>query len=185
MNQVVLVDDEEQVREAARQTLELAGYRVLDFAAADRALGAIEDDWPGVVVSDVRMPGMDGIELMRACRALDADLPVILVTGHGDVSMAVEAMRDGAYDFIEKPYRADRLADVVRRALDKRALVLENRALRSKLATRPGLESRLIGRSDSAVHLRHVIEDIADTDVDVLVNGETGTGQGTGRALPA
>ena len=177
MNQVILVDDEQQVREASRQTLELAGYQVLDFAAADPALQAIGDDWPGVVVSDVRMPGMDGLELMRACRALDADLPVILVTGHGDVSMAVGAMRDGAYDFIEKPYRADRLTDVVRRALDKRALVLENRALRSELAARPGLEARLIGRSDSAIQLRRRIAEIADTDVDVLLEGETGTGK--------
>jgi len=175
--EVLLVDDEPQVRLASRQTLELAGYRVRDRASAARALECLHRDWHGVVVSDVRMPGIDGLELMRRCAALDLDLPVILITGHGDVAMAVRAMRDGAYDFIEKPFAAERLADTVRRALEKRTLVLENRSLRSELAGQADIARRIIGRTPVIEQLRARVADLADTEVNVLLHGETGTGK--------
>ena len=141
------------------------------------ALDRLSRDWAGIVVSDVRMPGMTGLELMRACRELDRDLPVILVTGHGDISMAVEAIRDGAYDFIEKPFRAEMLVDVVKRALEKRALVLENRALRSELDAHGEAEVRIIGKTSEMERVRAAIDDVADTNADVLIIGETGTGK--------
>ena len=174
---VVFVDDEEDVREAARQTLDLAGYQVEVLATAPPVLELISRDWPGIVVADVRMPLMDGRELMRRCLAIDPDLPVVLVTGHGDISMAVQAMRDGAYDFIEKPFRSELLLDVVKRALEKRSLVLENRRLRSALDYRESPEDLIIGSSRAIRQVHEAIHRLAGADVDVLIVGETGTGK--------
>jgi two-component system C4-dicarboxylate transport response regulator DctD len=125
----------------------------------------------------MRLPKADGMEVLRRCQAMDADLPVIIITGHGDVTLAVEAMRSGAYDFIQKPFAPDLLVDVVRRALDKRALTLEVLDLRRRLAQRDGIESKLIGRSPQMARVRQLVSDVAATRVDVLVRGETGTGK--------
>jgi two-component system C4-dicarboxylate transport response regulator DctD len=101
---VILVDDEEDIRLATGQTLELEGHDVTTFARGDRALERIGRDFDGILVSDIRMPVMDGLELLRAARERDPELPVILITGHGDVPLAVEAIRAGAYDFVQKPF---------------------------------------------------------------------------------
>ena len=123
------------------------------------------------------MPGMDGLELMRRIREGDKGLPVIIITGHGDVPMAVKALRDGAYHFIEKPFASERLVEVARHALDKRKLVLENRRLRSELAGYTGLDQKLVGRTRAMNHLREQIHNFARTDADILILGETGTGK--------
>jgi two-component system C4-dicarboxylate transport response regulator DctD len=120
---------------------------------------------------------MDGLELLRRCLALDRELPVVLVTGHGDVSMAVQAMREGAYDFIEKPFPSEQLIEVARRALEKRALVMQVRALRGQLRARGALEATVIGRSHAMERLRQRLAAIAASGADVLVYGETGTGK--------
>ncbi|MCU7809045.1 MAG: sigma-54-dependent Fis family transcriptional regulator, partial [Candidatus Thiodiazotropha sp. (ex Semelilucina semeliformis)] len=130
---VIFIDDEKHIRIANAQTLELAGYQVHAMDGAESALHLLSHDWPGVVVSDIKMPGMDGMEFLQQARAIDHDLPVILITGHGDIAMAVKAIREGAYDFIEKPFAAEQLVETVKRALDKRALTLENRCLRLEL----------------------------------------------------
>lgn len=174
---VILVDDEPHVLSGGRQTLELADLQVIACAGGDEALRHLASDWPGVLVTDVKMPRMDGFDLMARVRRLDPDLPVVLVTGHGDISMAVQAIRDGAYDFIEKPYRGELLVDVVRRALEKRRLVMENRALRSELSEKAGDEPVLIGKSPAIGRMRQIIANVADTDADVLILGETGTGK--------
>lgn len=174
---VIVVDDEEHVRRAMQQTLELAGFEAHACAGAGEALQRLSREWTGVVVTDVRMPGMDGLALLHQAREIDPELPVVLVTGHGDVAMAVEAMRAGAYDFIEKPCPAGKLTDVVRRALEKRSLVLENRALRRELNAQQGLEALLIGRSAGMERLRKMVRNLAEIDVDVLIMGETGAGK--------
>lgn len=174
---VILVDDEPHVLSAGKQTLELADLNVIACPNAEVALSHVASDWPGVVVSDVRMPRVDGFELLKRLRSLDTDLPVVLVTGHGEISMAVQAIRDGAYDFIEKPYRAELLIDVVRRAMEKRRLVLENRVLRSELREKGGEGPVIIGKSPAIVRLRQIIANVAETDADVLILGETGTGK--------
>ncbi len=174
---VIFIDDEQSVRQANAQTLELAGFEVRAFARAEDALPRIDSDWPGVVVSDIRMPGMDGLELLKRLQGLDAELPVILVTGHGDVSMAVQAMRDGAYDFIEKPFSVDRLVDTVRRAASRRALNLENRRLRRELEMQSAPGPRIVGNTPAMKRLRDTIARLADTDADILIQGETGTGK--------
>jgi len=120
---------------------------------------------------------MDGMELMRRALEIDPALPVIIVTGNGDVELAVQAMRDGAYDFLEKPYNPAELVAVIRRALDKRRLTLENRALRNQVGGRDAIEARLIGRSEVMVHLREQVRAVAATEADALITGETGTGK--------
>lgn len=127
---VILVDDDRALRRATRQTLELAGFDVADFPNALDALNSVTSAYDGVVVTDVRMPQIDGLQLFARIKAVDAELPVILITGHGDIPMAVQAIQDGAYDFIAKPFAADRLVHSIRRAWETRRLVLENRALR-------------------------------------------------------
>ena len=173
---VVFVDDDPALREANSQTLELAGMDVTALPNARAALDLLTADFSGVVVTDVRMPGIDGLQLFRALHERDPDLPVILVTGHGDIGMAVEAMRQGAYDFIPKPYPADRLLATVRNALDKRRLVLENRQLK-QLAHDAGASLPLIGDTPVMQRLRRTVRHLADADVDVLIEGETGTGK--------
>jgi two-component system C4-dicarboxylate transport response regulator DctD len=174
---VMFVEDDEQLRLATVQTLELAGLNVLPFERAAAALARLTPDFPGAVVSDIRMPGMDGLELLTRIRAIDSDIPVILVTGHGDVPMAVSALHDGAFDFLAKPFAADRLLVAIRRALDRRALVMENRRLRAAAAATAQEQSPLIGESAPMVRLRATIDQLAETDVDILVEGETGTGK--------
>ncbi len=174
---VILIDDEHHIRMAAGQTLELAGYEVTTLEQAEPALALIGTDWPGVVVTDINLPGIDGLELMRRVRAIDADLPVILITGHGDISMAVGAIREGAYDFIEKPFASELLLDVVRRALDKRSLTLENRHLRDELEAQNAPGPRIIGNSPGIRALRQLSRSVADMPADILIQAETGCGK--------
>ncbi len=174
---VIFIDDEKHIRIANGQTLELAGYAVHLFDRAEAALPLVSHDWPGVVVSDMKMPGMGGMEFLQQALAIDRDLPVILITGHGDIAMAVQAIRKGAYDFIEKPFAADQLIETVRRALDKRTLTLENRSLRQELQAQSAPGPRIIGRTPAMQRLRATIAQLADTDADVLIHGETGTGK--------
>ena len=148
--QVIFIEDDELVRRASVQSLQLAGFAVSGYGSVEAArsmLDASGDEFEGVIVSDVRLPGASGLELLAHCREHAPDVPVILVTGHGDISMAVQAMREGAYDFVEKPFAAERLVETVRRALERRRLLLENVALRRELAVRDALVPRIIGRS--------------------------------------
>ncbi|MEQ9329515.1 MAG: response regulator, partial [Rhodospirillales bacterium] len=168
---VIVIDDEQHLRTACEQALELAGLTVECHARADLALAGINAAWPGVVVSDVRMPGMDGLELLRRVMAIDPEVPVVLMTGHGDVPMAVRAIRDGAWDFIEKPFPSDLLVGAVKRALEKRRLVIENRSLLSALDAVDPLERRLVGQHAGMVALRRQVTGFAATDADVLIEG--------------
>ncbi|MGH8335449.1 MAG: sigma-54-dependent transcriptional regulator, partial [Gammaproteobacteria bacterium] len=133
--------------------------------------------FPGIVISDVKLQGIDGLTLLQQLQQIDPTLPTILVTGHGDISIAVEAMRRGAYDFIEKPFSSEQLVDVAQRALEKRHLTLELQSLRQKLDNRDGIETKILGRSPGMEKLRRIILEMADTDANVLVLGETGTGK--------
>lgn len=175
--QVVLVDDDPHLRKALSQTLDLAGLKVLGLDDARGLAERLAGDWPGVVVSDIRMPGMDGLQLLEQLQALDPELPVLLITGHGDVQLAVQAMRAGAYDFLEKPFPSEQLLDSVRRALALRRLVLDNRSLRLALADRQLLSARLLGQSPGMLRLREQIGALAGTQADVLILGETGAGK--------
>lgn len=174
---VFFVDDDEDLRDAIQQGLELAGYEVAAFASAEPMMERTVRNVYGVLVTDIRMPHVDGLKLMRRVLDMDPAFPVILITGHGDVPLAVEAMRAGAYDFIEKPFPVATLCNVVARGLDKRRLVLENRMLREQLDDRVGLEGMLVGKSARMEALRQTVAALAATDADVLIQGETGSGK--------
>jgi len=170
-----LIEDDPIVRRGSEQALSLADMEVRGFADAEAALAALEVERPWAVVSDIKLPGRSGMDLLRDIRQLDRELPVILVTGHGDVSMAVQAMREGAYDFIEKPFSSDRLVETVRRAVERRALLVENRRLREQLPD--GGVMPIIGQSPGMQDLRRKVAALAPTDVDILIHGETGSGK--------
>lgn len=171
---ILFVDDDAALREANAQTLDLAGLAVETFADAQSVLPRIAADFAGIVITDIRMPGMDGLELRAAIHAIDPDIPVVLITGHADVTMAVRALHDGAFDFLAKPFAADHLVGVARRALAHRALILDNRRLTAAAAA---IDSPLIGESPAMVRLRETIAQLAQADIDVLIEGETGTGK--------
>lgn len=175
---VALVEDEPDLRDATMQTLMLEGAEVVGFPDARAALAWLDADYPGVVVSDVRMPGIDGIGFFAQLREIDPDLPVILTTGHGDIAMAVAAMKNGAADFLTKPYASADLIRAVRAAAGRRALALENRRLREE--TRRSAGGAIIGPSAAAERLRSVIEGVARSEIDVLLSGPAGSGKSHG-----
>ena len=174
---VLLVEDDDDVRVSTAQALKLAGLEVDSFPSAERARGQIGPGAPAVVVCDVRLPGISGTEWLRELRTADAELPVILITGHGHIAMAVEAMREGAYDFIEKPFTSERLVAIVRHAIERRQLTLQVRALRDALENWHGIQAVLIGRSAQMQQVRRTVMTLAETSADVLIYGETGTGK--------
>ncbi len=176
-NRVIFIDDEKHIRQANTQTLELADMVVTSFESAEQALPQIDKDLQGIIICDIRLPQMDGMTFLNTVRTIDKDLPVILITGHGDISMAVQAMRDGAYDFIEKPYSSERLVKTVQRALEKRTLTLENRNLRRELEAQRTPGPRIIGKTEKIERLRSTIAQVADAGADVLISGDTGTGK--------
>jgi two-component system C4-dicarboxylate transport response regulator DctD len=173
---ILFVDDEAAMRHAVTQWLGLAGFEMLVHEKATSALSTVSADFPGILVTDLKMEGMDGMELLRRSQQIDPELPVVVITGHGDVEIAVEAMRLGAYDFIEKPFAPERFLEVVRRACEKRQLVVENRRLRRAVSEQT-LSGRIIGTSTAAERLRTSVAELAGTDVSVIVYGETGVGK--------
>lgn len=175
--EVLFIDDEKHIRQANRQTLELADLDVHCRDCAEKGLELVNREWSGIIVCDIRLPNMDGMQFLTEVQKIDPDLPVILITGHGDISIAVQAMRDGAYDFIEKPYSSERLVKTVLRGLEKRSLTIENRNLRRELELHSAPGPRIIGRTPIMEQLRTTIAQVADTGADVLVLGETGTGK--------
>src|SRR5215813_959707 len=170
---ILFVDDEAAMRQAVTQWLELAGFELMVHQDAGSAAAKLNAAFPGIVVTDLKMEGMDGLALLQRAQETDPELPVVVITGHGDVQTAVEAMRLGAYDFIEKPFAPERLLEIVRHAGEKRALVIENRRLR-RAVSEPTLAARLIGTSRTAEALRAQIAELAGTDVSVVLYGETG-----------
>lgn len=172
---VVLVEDDDALREATAQALALEGFAVEACSNGADALRRIDPDFAGVVVSDVRMPGIDGIELFARLRAPDPEQQVIFTTAHGDVALAVDAMKNGAFDFFTKPYSFDRLANAVRQAGQKRALVLENRRLREAVHSRR--QPHLPGSSPAAERLRRLVGEVARTGIDLVIEGAPGSGK--------
>ncbi|RMQ49782.1 Sigma-54 dependent transcriptional regulator/response regulator [Pseudomonas cichorii] len=177
LNSVIVVDDEAPIRQAIEPWLTLSGFRVQVYSRAEECLEHLPEHFPGVILTDVRMPGMGGLELLARLQALDKDLPVILLTGHGDVPMAVEAMREGAYDFLEKPFSPQTLLTNLSRAMEKRQLVLENRRLTEQADARTQLDATLLGVSPSLQVLRRNVLELSQLPVNVIIRGETGSGK--------
>ena len=131
---IAIVDDEQDMRQSINQWLALSGYDTETFASAEDALKVLGPEYPGIVISDIKMPGMDGMQFLKKLMGNDSALPVIMITGHGDVPMAVEAMRVGAFDFLEKPFNPDRMSELAKKATGARRLVMDNRLLRKELS---------------------------------------------------
>jgi two-component system C4-dicarboxylate transport response regulator DctD len=174
---VMFVEDDPAVRAATAQTLDLAGFGLESHASAESALKNLREYFPGILLVDYQLTGMDGIALLERAMVIDRSLPVIIITGHGDISIAVKAMRAGAYDFLEKPVSNEFLIGVVTRAMEKRRLTFEVCDLRRRLEQKTGIESTLIGDSPSIVALRNSILKLSDVTPDVLIHGETGSGK--------
>tara|TARA_R110002167_G_scaffold202616_1_gene406438 strand:+ start:40583 stop:41914 length:1332 start_codon:yes stop_codon:yes gene_type:complete len=174
---IAIVDDEKDMRQSISQWLALSGFDTETFASAEDALKGLSTNYPGIVVSDIKMPGMDGMQFLRKLKGLDSSLPVIMITGHGDVTMAVEAMRIGAFDFLEKPFNPDRMTELAKKATQARRLTLDNRALRRELSDGTALIKKLIGNSPAMERLKEDILDLGQADGHVLIEGETGTGK--------
>jgi two-component system C4-dicarboxylate transport response regulator DctD len=172
---ILLVEDDDAVSRSIAQAFRLEKVALHVCTSVEQALPFISDPTVGVVVSDVRLPGQDGFAMLAAVRRVDTELPIVLITAYAHIALAIQAIREGAYDFIEKPFSVDRLVDVVRRALEKRRLVLDNRRLRDALREQDG--SLLVGHSPAIERARQRVAALAAVDVDILINGETGTGK--------
>lgn len=175
---VILIDDDVDLIQALQQAFELEDMSVQSFRNPLKALKAIRADFDGAIVTDVRMPEMDGLDLFKKIQAIDPKIPVIVMTGHADVPMVLSSLRDGVFDFLAKPVSTDQLISSVRRGCETRTLILENRRLRdlTHLTTQKDL---LIGESIAMTQLREMVAQIAKADVDILLEGETGTGKRT------
>jgi len=174
---IMIVDDEMDMRQSVSQWLALSGYDTETYASAEEALSHLSPDYAGIVVTDIRMPTMDGMTFLKKITAMDSTLPVILVTGHGDVPLAVEAMRLGAFDFLEKPFDPDRMTEIAKRAAQNRRIALDSRALRRELSDGSGLVEKLIGTSGVMQRLREDLLDWGQADGHALIDGEIGTGK--------
>lgn len=172
---VVFVEDDPALRDAMCQSLRLEGLSVDGHERATTALKTLSPDFGGVVVSDIRLPGMDGLEFFEAIQEFDPELPVIFTTGHGDVAMAVDAMKQGAADFLTKPYSSAALIAAIRRAAETRALVIENRKLKAQLRERE--DTGLIGSSDRIRRIEGLVGEVSRTDLDIVLTGPVGTGK--------
>jgi len=174
---VLIVDDEPLIGSALMQLFELEGIPAIATTTPKSLPEQLHLNWPGVVITDVNMPQLDGISLMCNLLTKDKDLPIILLTGFGDIAMAVQALKQGAYDFLEKPFNNEHILDVVKRALEKRELTLENRKLKRELESQSLPGPRILGRSPGIEQMKHIIHQVIDMPADVLIEGETGTGK--------
>jgi two-component system, NtrC family, C4-dicarboxylate transport response regulator DctD len=176
-SKVIIIDDDQTIIEALTEMLELEGFQIISYLHADKAINALDHNSTAVILSDVRMPKMDGLSLLARIQALDNELPVILMSGHGDIPMAIEAMKEGAYDFLEKPLQPAQLINQLQRAVEKRQLVLENRKLKQNIAQQTGLEALIIGESAAIKSIRQHISSLAQANIDTIIYGETGCGK--------
>jgi two-component system, NtrC family, C4-dicarboxylate transport response regulator DctD len=172
---IAVVDDESDIRSGLCQMLELEQLNPISFADAESALAQIDATFPGIVISDLRMPGLDGSGLFDRLFRCDPELPVIMMSGHGDIATAVDLVRRGAYDFLSKPFEGNALIASVRRALEKRSLVLENRSLRDQPIRYA--YGAILGESPEIEQLRQTLTQLAQADIDVMITGESGVGK--------
>lgn len=171
---VLIIDDDRMMRQSLVDLVEAAGWTAKALARATDAERWIAQFQPDVILSDLRMPDMSGLELLQS---LDTGPPVILISAHGDIPMAVEAMNHGAYSFVEKPYEPKRLLQILDHAADQHTMRKGNRRLRERLQQLSGLDRVLLGETPEMHRLREIIAAVADSEASVLIHGETGTGK--------
>ena len=170
---ILVVDDEAEIRRSVRMILEYDGYDVLEASSGPEGVALAEKESPDLVFLDVKMPGMDGLEALQRIRAVNDTLPVVIISGHGTVSTAVEATKAGAFDFIEKPLASERVLLTIRNALDQTRLADENRSLKRAVEVR----HQMVGESPALRHVWDAIKRAAPTNATVLLLGESGAGK--------
>ncbi|WP_281985089.1 sigma-54-dependent transcriptional regulator [Thalassorhabdomicrobium marinisediminis] len=174
---IYLVDDDTDFREATCELLESSGLRVAAFASGQAMLDRLDPEWAGAILCDVRMAGLDGFAVLKAAREIAREIPFIMITGHGDIRLAIAAIKAGAYDFIEKPVQPDVLISTMTRSVAARNLLLENRRLRRRVQSRSGLGGMITGRSTVMRDIRSQVLRLAGLPVSVCIFGEAGTGK--------
>ncbi|WP_162652223.1 response regulator [Lentilitoribacter sp. Alg239-R112] len=176
-NQILLIEDDDALRFSLAQAFDLEGFKVIQSSNFDQARRTIRANFNGVILSDIRMPGKDGFDVLQYSQGADPDLPVVLLTGEADVPMALRAMRQGAYDFIEKPCKVDYLIEVMKRALEQRQLVLRNRKIERDLARNDLAAVNFPGNSAATKDLRKAIRAAANTNSNIHLSGPEGIGR--------
>src|SRR5438876_2441767 len=172
-SRVLVIDDEAAIRDSLRMTLESEGHEVVGAATGPEGLALAERESPDLVLLDVKMPGMDGLEVLDRLRGMNDGVPVVVISGHGTISTAVEATKKGAFDFIEKPFASDRVLVSLRNALDQRQLRDENRSLKRAVEVR----HQMIGDSPALRQVMAAVARAAPTNATVLIQGESGVGK--------
>ncbi|MGC0119435.1 sigma-54-dependent transcriptional regulator [Pseudoalteromonas piscicida] len=173
---LLIIDDEQSIRDALKQLFEIEGYSVQCFSSATPALKKLSRQFSGVVLCDINMPEINGIQFLEQVMQFDSELPVVFLTGFADVEVAVKAIQKGAYDFFEKPV-SEPLLDCIERALDKRRLVMENRELKAQVKKKSAPGVRILGETKQMQQMLYLLDAVIDTPADVLIEGETGTGK--------
>jgi two-component system, NtrC family, nitrogen regulation response regulator NtrX len=172
-SRILVIDDESAIRDSLRMTLEYEGYEFVGAATGQEGLALAEREAPDLVLLDVKMPGMDGIDVLERLRNLNDQLPIVVISGHGTISTAVEATKKGAWDFIEKPFASERILVSLRNALDQRQLRDENRSLKKAVEVR----HQMVGESPVLKQIMAAISRAAPTNATVLITGESGVGK--------
>ena len=174
---IVIIDDDQEVASALSEMLELEGFTVAVFYSAEQALQTLNVNSPAIILSDVRMPKMGGLSLLGQIQKLDSSLPVILMSGHGDIPMAINAMEKGAHHFLEKPLDPEKLVSLLNQASQQRRLVLESRTLQKDLRQLSGIEKFIIGKSEAIISIRQSVLALSQVNVDTIIYGDTGSGK--------
>lgn len=173
MAKILVIDDEKSIRNALTDILEFEKHQVDAVENGLSGLEKMQAETYDVIFSDIKMPQMDGLELLQRAVEMGVETPIVMISGHGNIETAVESIKKGAYDFIEKPIDLNRLLVVVRNALDKKTLVAETKKLKKKI----GKQYEMVGESEPIKHLRAMIERVAPTDARILITGDNGTGK--------
>jgi two-component system, NtrC family, nitrogen regulation response regulator NtrX len=173
MANILIIDDEQAIRKTLTEILRFEGYKIDEAADGEEGLKKFSDTAYDLVLCDVKMPKMDGIEFLEKSRAINSDVPIIVISGHGNIETAVEAVKKGAFDFISKPPDLNRLLITLRNALDKQNLVRETKVLKRKV----GMVKDIIGNSKPINNIKDTIEKVAPTGARVLITGENGVGK--------
>jgi len=173
MSRILVIDDERSIRNTLKDILEFEKYQVELAEDGFKALELLKNSDFDVILCDIKMPGMDGIEVLQKVEELKPDTPVVMISGHGNIDTAVESIKKGAFDFIEKPLDLNRLLITLRNAMDKSTLITETKVLRKKANKR----FDIVGNSASIQKVKDMVDRVASTDARVLITGSNGTGK--------
>jgi len=174
---VLVVDDEKHIVMVVKEALTHFGYRVTTAGSGAEALAAVRSELFDAAITDIRMPDMSGLDLLREIKRQDESIEVIVMTGYPTIASAVEALKEGAYDYLSKPFELDDLRLVIKNAAETIQLRRENFSLRRRIEAESSQRGTLIGNSEGMQRVRAMIEKVAETDATVLVRGESGTGK--------